>query len=116
MDAYLDYLNSVTQLWTNWMDAAMRLGTNALMIGTAPRPALLVRSPASPDRDGVSELQILDVGKAAPLIDLSGLRIFSIEIRMAPDSSLDPGPNRVPARRTGFPNTEPLPGPVPEIE
>ncbi len=90
MDAYFNYLSSVTQLWTNWMDAAVRFGTNALTIATAPRPALFIRGPMSPDLKAQAMPQLWDVGKAAPLIDLSGLRIFSPEIRIAPDTTIDP--------------------------
>jgi hypothetical protein len=91
MEACFNYLMAVVQFWTNWMDSAMRLATNPLAVTFAPRPNILIHAPASTDQTAEVKPQVWDVGKAAPLFDLSNVRFFSTEILIVLDPSLDPG-------------------------
>jgi hypothetical protein len=63
---------------------------NPLTVTLTPRPNILINAPASTDPTADVKPQLWDVGKAAPLFDLSNVRFFSTEIFILRDPTLDP--------------------------
>ena len=87
MDAYLDFMTSVMRFGMNWMGSVMQFGMNAMTEALMPSPNVFIRASASSNQQAdvepnAAEDRALDVGKAAPLLDMSGVRIWTPDIRV----------------------------------
>jgi len=95
MDAYLDFMTSVMRFGMNWMGSVMQFGMNAMTEALMPSPNVFIRASASSNQQAdvepnAAEDRALDVGKAAPLLDMSGVRIWTPDIRVVLNTTWAP--------------------------
>jgi len=112
MDAYLNFMTSVMRFWMNWMGSGMRFGMNALTEPLTPSPNVVIRTSASPDRQ--ADIELWDVGKAAPLLDMRGVRFWTPDIRVVLNTTFYCGDITRGATAGGSFDTERQPGSVAE--
>jgi hypothetical protein len=119
MDAYLNFMTSVMRFWMNWMDSVMRFGMNAPTEALMPSPNVFIRASASSNQQAdvepnAAEDRALDVGKAAPLLDMRGVRIWTPDIRVVLNTTFYCGDITGGATAGGPFDTERQPGSVAE--
>ncbi|MBV8557667.1 MAG: hypothetical protein JO116_19055, partial [Planctomycetaceae bacterium] len=81
MDAYLNFMASVMRFGMEWMGSVMRFGMNALTGALMPSPNVSIRASASSDPQAPGTY-LWDVEGAAPLLNMSGVRIWTPDIRI----------------------------------
>jgi hypothetical protein len=114
MDAYLNFMTSVMRFWMNWVDSVMRFGMNAPTEALMPSPNVFIRASAPSDQQPEEEPSAWDVGKAAPLLDMHGVRIWTPDIRVVLNTTFYCGDITGGATAGGFFDTERQPGSVAE--
>jgi hypothetical protein len=88
MDAYFNFLTQVVQYWMNGINTVMRLGMSSPTVALMARPRVLVRSAVPSDQQADGAIELWDVGQAAPLIDMRGVRISAPKIHVVIDPAL----------------------------
>ena len=114
MDAYLNFMTSVMRFWMNWMGSVMRFGMNAPTEALMPSPNVFIRPSASSDQQADVEPYAWDVGEAAPMLDMRGVRIWTPDIRLVLNTTFYCGDITGGATAGGSFDTERQPGSVAE--
>ena len=113
MDAYLNFMASVMRFGMDWMGSVMRFGMNTLPEVLLPSPNVSIRASASSDQQEPST-QWFDVEGAAPLLNMSGVRIWTPDIRFVHHTNFYFGDITGGATAGGSFDTERQPGSVAE--